>query len=71
MRQEARLTDLIKDVEWSRVALLDSEDEGESDDGLLAAGQGPHVGELVAVAEADQDRQADSLFFVGQVRRRR
>ena len=63
LRQE-KCADLVEDVEGSRVAFLDGEDEGESDDRLLAAGERREVGELVGAVEADQDRETDHFLFV-------
>ena len=40
------LVDLIKEVEWCRIALLDGEDEGQCDEGLLTAGQLLHISHL-------------------------
>ena len=55
---------LVEDVEWGRVAFLDGEDEGQGNDGLLAAGERRDVGELVGAVEADQDREANHFLIV-------
>mmetsp|Transcript_4217 Transcript_4217/g.17377 ORF Transcript_4217/g.17377 Transcript_4217/m.17377 type:complete len:269 (-) Transcript_4217:340-1146(-) len=69
LRIQSRV-DLVKEVKGHRVAPLDGEDEGDGDDGLLAAGELLHLHRL-ALPERHLDLDAAVLLRETLSRRRR
>lgn len=49
MLRVERSVDLVEEVEWRRVALLNGEDERQRDETLLAAGQVGHLAGLLRI----------------------